>query len=450
MALTGIQIYKYLPKTNCKECGQPTCLAFAMKLAASQAELSACPYVSAESKQALAAASKPPIRLVTVGAGDKKIEVGNETVLFRHDKTFVHKPGLVIRVKDSMPLDQVTKLVGDVSNYKVDRVGITFGMDGIAVQNDSGNAATFAKCVEAVAGKTDLPLVLIATNPDSMSAALEKVSKAKPAIYAANKENIDKMIELAKKYACPLAVQSSDGLNELAELTEKAAKAGVADLIMDPGVRGFGDTLVTLTQLRRLALNKRFEPLGYPIITFPGEGTASAQEEAVLAGQHIAKYGGIIVLDHFSPAIAYALVTLRLNVYTDPQKPIQMKPGLYQILEPKPTSPLCVTTNFSLTYFSIAGELEAAGWASWLLVCDTEGLSVLTAWSAGKFDADKIAKTVKAQNAAEKVTHRNLVIPGGVAVLRGELEEALPDWKIMVGPREAMAVGSYLKEHWKV
>lgn len=449
MALTGIQIYKYLPKTNCKECGQPTCLAFAMKLASSQAELSACPHVSEESKQALAAASKPPIRLVTVGAGDKKIEVGNETVLFRHDKTFVHKPGLVVRVKDSMPLDQVAKLVDEVSNYKVDRVGMTFGMDGIAVQNDSGDAATFAKCVDTVVAKTALPLVLMATNPDSMSAALEKVAKAKPAIYAANKENIDKMVELAKKHSCPLAVRSSNGLNELAELTEKAAKAGVEDIIMDPGVRGFGDTLVTLTQLRRLALNKRFEPVGYPIITFPGEGAASAQEEAVLAGQHVAKYGGIIVMDHFSPAIAYALITLRLNVYTDPQKPIQMKPGLYQIMEPKPTSPLCVTTNFSLTYFSIAGELEAAGWASWLLVCDTEGLSVLTAWSAGKFDADKIAKTVKGQNAAEKVTHRNVIIPGGVAVLRGELEEALPDWKIMVGPREAMAVGGYLKEHWK-
>jgi len=285
-------------------------------------------------------------------------------------------------------------------------------MDGIAIQNDSGNAANFAKCVETVASQTNLPLVLMATNPAAMSAALDKVAKSKPAIYAATKNNIDKMIELAKKYACPLAVRSSDGLNELAELTARAAKAGVADLILDPGVRGFGDTLVTFTQLRRLALNKKFDPVGYPIISFPGEGAASPDEETVLAGQHIAKYGGIIVIDHFSPALAYALITLRLNVYTDPQKPIQMKPGLYQILEPKPTSPLCVTTNFSLTYFSIAGELEAAGWPSWLLVCDTDGLSVLTAWSAGKFDADKIAKTVKEQNAAEQVSHRKVIIPG--------------------------------------
>jgi len=449
MALTGIQIYKFLPKTNCKECGQPTCLAFAMKLAASQAELSACKYVSDEAKKALEAASKPPIRLVTVGAGDKKIEVGNETVLFRHEKTFFHRPGLVVRVKDSAPADKVGQTVEEVSKYKVDRVGLTFGIDGIAVQNDSGNAAAFAKCVETVAAKTTLPLVLMATDPAAMSGALDKVAKSKPAIYAATKDNIDKMLEIAKKYACPLVIKSSDGLNELAELTDKAAKAGVEDLILDPGVRGFGDTLVTFTQMRRLALNKRFEAVGYPLISFPGEGAASPDEEAVLAGQHIAKYGGIIVMDHFSPATAYALVTLRLNVYTDPQKPIQMKPGLYQIMEPKATSPLCVTTNFSLTYFSIAGELEAAGWPSWLLVCDTEGLSVLTAWSAGKFDADKISKTVKGQNAAEKVSHRNVIIPGGVAVLRGELEEALPDWKIMVGPREAMAVGGFLKEHWK-
>ncbi len=449
MALTGIQIYKYLPKTNCKECNQPTCLAFAMKLAASQADLSACKYVTDEAKKALAAASKPPIRLVTVGAGDKKLEVGNETVMFRHEKTFVHRPGLVVRVRDTAPAADVEKTVKEVSGYKVDRVGMTFGIDGIAIQNASGKADAFAKAVEAVASKADLPLVLMATDPAAMGAALDKVGKARPAIYAATKDNIDQMIELAKKYACPLAVRSSDGLNELSELTEKAAKAGVEDLILDPGFRGFGDTLVGLTQMRRLALAKRFEPLGYPVITFPGEGAASPDEEAVLAAQQVAKYGGIIVLDNFSPAAAYALITLRLNIYTDPQKPIQMKPGTYQILEPKPTSPLCVTTNFSLTYFSIAGELEAAGWASWLVVCDTEGLSVLTAWSAGKFDAEKIAKTIKAQNIAEKIGHKNLIIPGGVAVLRGELEEELPEWKIMVGPREAMAVGGYLKENWK-
>lgn len=449
MALTGIQIYKFLPKTNCKECGFPTCLAFAMKLAAAGVELSACPYVNDEGKAALEAAAKPPIRLVTIGAGEKKIEVGNETVMFRHEKTFVHPTGLVVRIKDTASADEVAKTVEEVSSYSVDRVGMTLGMDGFAIQNESGDAATFARCVATVSSQTDLPLILMAGDPAGMSAALEKVGDAKPALYAATKDNIDQMVELAKKCGCPLAIRSSDGLNELAELTEKAAASGVADLILDPGIRGFADSLVTLTQIRRLALAKRFEPLGYPVITFPGEGASSLDEEAVLAAQHIAKYASIVVIDRFTPALALSLITLRLNIYTDPQKPIQMKPGLYQIGEPKADSPLCVTTNFSLTYFSIAGELESAGWPSWLLVCDTEGLSVLTAWSAGKFDAEKIAKAVKGENAAEKMSHRNVIIPGGVAVLRGELEEELPDWKIMVGPREAMAVGGFLKENWK-
>ncbi len=449
MALTGIQIYKFLPKTNCKECGFPTCLAFAMKLAAAGVELSVCPYVSDEGKQALAEASKPPIRLVTVGAGDKKIQVGNETVLFRHEKTFLHPAGIVVRVKDNDAEADVAKTVEAVSSYSIDRVGMTFGLDGIAIDNASGDAAAFAKCVEAVSSKTDLPLILISTDPGAMGGALDKVADKKPLICAANKDNIDAMVELAKKHSCPLVIRSTDGINELAELSEKAAGAGVEDIVLDPGVRDLAETLVTLTQIRRLALSKKCEAIGYPVITFPGEKSASQEEEAVLAGQCIAKYGNIVVIDRFSPALALALITLRLNIYTDPQKPIQMKPGLYQIGEPKDSSPLCITTNFSLTYFSIAGELESAGWSSWLVVCDTEGLSVLTGWSAGKFDSEKIAKTVKAEGMEEKVSHKNVIIPGGVAVLKGELEEELSGWNIMVGPREAMAIGPYLKENWK-
>jgi len=449
MALTGIQIYKFLPKTNCKECGFPTCLAFAMKLAAAGVELSKCPYVSEEGKQALAEASKPPIRLVTIGAGEKKIAVGNETVLFRHEKKFVNPTGIVIRVKDSDAEADITKTVGAVNEYTVDRVGMTFGLDGVAINNTSGDAATFVKCAESVSSKTELPLILMATDPKAMGAALDKIANKKPLIYAATKENIDAMLELAKKHGCPLAIRSAGGLNELAELSEKAAAAGVEDLILDPGVRDFAGTLVTLTQIRRLALSKKCEAVGYPVITFPGEGTDSLDEEAALAALGIAKYGSIVVIDRFSPALVLALITLRLNIYTDPQKPIQMKPGLYQIGEPKDSSPLCVTTNFSLTYFSIAGELESAGWSSWLVVCDTEGLSVLTGWSAGKFDSEKIAKSVKGEGMEEKLNHKNVIIPGGVAVLKGELEEELSGWNIMVGPREALAIGPYLKENWK-
>lgn len=449
MALSGVEIYKFLPKTNCKKCGFPTCLAFAMKVAQKAVNITTCPDLSAEAKAALEAAGRPPIHLVSLGNEQNKLEVGNEVVMFRHEKTFYHPPGLMLRIKDTASPEAVAKIAQEVSNYKVERVGLHLSLNGFAVQNESKDAATFQRCAQTLKDKTSLPLVLMSPQPEAMEAALEKVAADRPLIYAATKDNAEKMAQLSIKYKCPLAVHDNQGLTELAGLVEQVNKAGVEDIVLDPGTRDFASSINTLTQLRRLALKKNFRPLGHPIITFPGEGVGSVEEEAMLAAQHIAKYSGIVVLDHFSPAFAYPLLTLRLNIYTDPQKPIQVTPGVYPVGAPKDKSPLCVTTNFSLTYFSIAGELEASGFPSWLLVCDTEGLSVLTSWAAGKFDADKIAKSVKSFDVAKQVSHRNIIIPGKVAVLRGELEEALPEWKIMVGPPEAMDVGGFLKQNWK-
>ncbi len=446
MALSGIEIYKFLPKTNCKECGFPTCLAFAMKLAQKGVELSKCPYVSDEGKKALEAAARPPIRLITIGDGERKLEVGNEVVLFRHEKTFFHPTGLVVRIKDSGG-DAAVKQAAEAAAYSVERVGMNLKLNGIAVENASGNADTFVKCVEAVKGNK-VPLILMSKDAAAMEKALEKVASDMPLIYAATKDNFAQMAELAKKYKCPLAIYEPDSLDALADLAQKVMDTGVEDIVLDPGARDFAKSLTALTQIRRMAIKSSFQPLGFPVITFPGEGASSDDEAAMLAAQQIAKYAGIVVLDNFSSSVVYPLLTLRLNLYTDPQKPIQMTPGVYEIGSPKAESPLGVTTNFSLTYFSIAGELEASGFPSWLLVCDTEGLSVLTSWSAGKFDAAKIAKSVKEFKLADKVSHHKLILPGGVAVLRGELEEELPDWKIMVGPREAVDVGGFLKKQW--
>jgi len=449
MALTGLQIYKLLPKTNCKECGFPTCLAFAMKLAAKQAELSQCPYVSEEAKQALAEASAPPIRLVTIGAGDKKVEVGNETVMFRHEKTFYHPPGLFVRVKDTQPKEEVEATVAEVAGYSVERVGLELTFNGIAVENASGDAGAFAACVETVRAKAaDLPLILISQDAEAMKAALEKEGGKNPLLYTATPDNWEAMAGLAKESKAPLAVRADGDLSSLASLVEQVKGAGVEDIVLDPGKRDPAGTLAVMTQLRRLALKKNFRLLGYPIITFPGEGAESPEEEALIAAQHIAKYGGLIVLDHFDPAVAYPLLTLRLNIYTDPQKPIQVSPGVYEIGKPGPESPLLVTTNFSLTYFSVAGEVDGSGVPSWLLICDSEGMSVLTAWAAGKFDAEKIAKTVKQYNVEEKIKHRKIIIPGFVAVISGELEDELPGWEVLVGPREAVDIPNYLKTVW--
>ena len=447
MAMTGIEIYKYLPKTNCKECGSPTCLAFAMKVAQKQADISLCPYLSEESREILEAASRPPIMLVSIGK-NKKIEVGNETVLFRHERTFYHPPGLVLRLKDTQPIDEVVPLVKEIADYSVERVGLKLSLDGFALANESKDSGKFIKLVETVNNNTDLPLILMSTEPAIAKFALDKVAQNRPLIYAANRDNWQEMSQLAVNYQCPLAVSEPQGLSQLAELVELVKQKGVENIVLDPGNLGFSNSVDTLTQLRRMAIKKGYRPLGYPIITLPGNTSNSVEEEAMLAAQHIAKYAGIIVLDHFSPSAIYPLLTLRLNIYTDPQKPIQVEAGIYPINEPKETSPLAVTTNFSLSYFSIGGELQSSGFPSWLLVCDTGGLSVLTARAASKFTPARIAKTIKQFDVASRINHNDLIIPGYVAIMKGELEEELPGWGIMVGPREAMDIGNYLKQRW--
>ena len=446
MALTGLEIYKLLPQTNCKDCGFPTCLAFAMKLAAKQAELKACPHVAEASKAKLEAASAPPMRLVEVHGEDGQLAVGNETVLFRHEKTFYHRPGLFVRVKDTAGEQAINAQVAAADAYLADYVGITLTLDGFAVEAASGDPAVFATAVKAARSASKKPLILIAPDPALAKAGLEAAAGTRPLLYAADKANWQAMAEAAKAAGAPLVVKGSS-LDELAELTASLQGAGLEDLVLDPGAAGHLNSLQQFTALRRLALKKNFRPLGFPLITFPGAD--SGADQTLLAAQHIAKYAGFIVLEDFDPATLYALLVLRQNIYTDPQKPIQVLPALYEINNPDGNAPLMVTTNFSITYFSVANEVEGSGWPAWLMVADAEGMSVLTAWAAGKFDAERIAKAVKAFGVAEKVGHKRLIIPGQVAVLSGELEEELPGWQIMVGPREAVDIAAYLKAMWK-
>ena len=453
MALSGLDIYKLLPGSskdpavkahaNCKECGFPTCLAFAMKLAAKQVELSQCPYVTEEAKAQLSAAATPPIRLITLSADGHKIEVGNETVLFRHEKTFYHPTGLLIHIPDSLPGAEAAALARQVADYTVDYVGMALKPDGVAVGATSDNPAQFAAAVGAVRKAANLPMVLVTENPEVMAAGLAAMDGVAPLLAAATEANWEAMAKLAAQYKAPLVARAGS-IEALAELTQKLTAAGVEDLVLDPAARDFGGSLTMLTQLRRMAL-KNVRPVGYPIIAFPYLGTDDPELEAVLAAQQIAKYAGLVVLSRFDPALLYPLLVLRANLYTDPQKPIQVEPGIYPINKPGPDAPVMVTTNFSITYFAVANEMESSGMPAWLLVADAEGMSVLTAWAAGKFDAERIAKTVKNTGIAEKVNHRRVIIPGHVAVLMGELEEELPGWEIKVGPREAVDLPRYLK-----
>ncbi len=318
-------------------------------------------------------------------------------------------------------------------------------LNAIAIENASGDAGAFAETVKAVRAKTKLPFILMSGSAAALKAALAADGGNKPLLYAATADNWEEMAAVAKEGGASLAIRSHDGLDELADLTKKISDAGVADLVLDPGSRDLAGSLAEMTQLRRLALKKNFRALGYPLIAFPGEVADSEEGEIVAATQYICKYAGVIVMDHFDPAVAYPLLTLRLNIYTDPQKPISVDPGIYDFNNPTADSPLLTTTNFSLTYFSVAGELDGSGMPAWLLVCEAEGMSVLTAWAAGKYDAETIAKAVKTFNVGDQLNHKKITLPGHVAVLSGELEEELPGWEIQVGPREAVDIPAYLK-----
>ena len=443
MALTGVEIFKMLPKTNCKKCGFPTCLAFAMKLAQRQAALEACPDVSEEAKQKLGEASAPPVRPMTFGVGEKAVKMGEETVLFRHDKRFVNPCAFALEIKDTLSDDEIQKKLQEVLASEIERVGQKLKIDAVALVNDSKDAGRFEAVSKAVAATApDVPVVIVAADNTAAEASLKVFSDKKPILYGINSGNADEMVKLGTTYNALLGV-CSNGLEEMSELTERVKGLGGADLVMDTGARRAGDILQHNTLIRRAAVKKNFKPLGYPVITIAQNDDSLT--EALLATIGVAKYSSIIVLRSIEKWKNLALFTLRQNIYTDPQVPMQVEQKIYKVGEPTKDSPLLITTNFSLTYFIVSGEIENSKVPSYLAVMDCEGLSVLTAWAAGKFTASKIAQFIKESEVEQNVQHRELIIPGYVSILSGAIEDKLEGWKVTVGPREANAIPAFLK-----
>ena len=447
MPLTGIEIFKLLPKTNCGDCGVPTCLAFAMNLAAGKAELTACPHVSDEAKDKLSEASAPPILPITIGTGDRALKVGGETVMFRHEKRFENPAGIAILISATMADAEVNARLEKFKTLEYERVGLTIRPDLIAIKADSGDAAKFAAAVNKVKGGSDAGIILMSENADVLAAGLKACADRKPLLYAATKDNADAVAALAKENGCPVAAKASS-VEELAGLTEKLTAAGLKNIVIDSGARTVRQALEDQVVIRSAALNKQFRPLGFPTIVFPCEMTDNPMKEAVIASMFIAKYAGIIVLSDFSGESLFPLLVERLNIYTDPQRPLATKQGIYEINNPNENSPLMVTSNFSLTYFIVSGEIENSKVPSYLYVKDTEGLSVMTSWAAGKFSADIIGPSILKSGITDKIKHQKLIIPGYIAAESGGLEEEMPGWEIMVGPRDAANLTPYLKT-WK-
>jgi len=444
MALKGLDIYKLLPKENCKECGLPTCLAFAMKVAAGQAGLDGCPRLSEEALAELGEASAPPQRLVKIGPDSHRLEIGQETVLFRHDERFHHPTGIAMEMTDAGDAAAVTAACESFKALSFTRVGETIGPDLVALVNESGSADGMVAAAKIVQEQLGVPMVLISSSAETLSAvATGPLAGNRPLLYCSGDVTTDQLADLAEKTSCPICVAGE--IDAVAEAVKALSDKGVKDVVLSPGPASTAESLTFLTQSRRAALTKKFRPLGCPAMAIAcGDDKPAA---ALDACAYVAKYAGIVVTNAWDPHLLVPILTTRQNIYTDPQKPVQVEPKLYEIGEATPESPLLVTTNFSLSYYAVESEVEASRVPCRILAVDTEGTSVLTAWAADKFNAETIAAALKSSSATEKVPHHHAVIPGLVAVLSAPLAEE-SGWQVQIGPKDASGIGPYLKNDW--
>ena len=444
MALTGIQIFKLLPQTNCKECGAPTCLAFAMQLASGKAELDACPYVSDEAREKLAEASAPPILPVQIGKGVRKRTLGGETVLYRHEKTFYNQTAIAAKLGSDISEEDLKAKLKLWNAFQFERVGFNMRPEMVALEDVNGDADAFAKAAKIIADTSEFNLILMSENAEVMKAGVEACAYKAPLIYAATEKTVDDFGSIAKENDLPLAVKA-DSVENLIPLTDKLSGMGLKRLVIDSGSREVKQAFQDQVAIRRAALKAGNRSLGYPTIAFPCEMASNLDAETMVAAMFIAKYGAITVMSDFTSEDLFPLLLERLNIYTDPQRPMTMEEGIYEIGKPDENSPVMITTNFALTYFVVSGEIEGSKVPAWLLVKDTEGLSVLTAWAAGKFAGDDVGMFVNKSGIADKVKHKEIILPGYAAAIVGEMEEELPDWTVTVGPREAAHIPAFLK-----
>ena len=445
MALTGLEIFKLLPKTNCKKCGMPTCLAFAMQLAQKRAKLEDCPDVSEEARQQLAAAAEPPIRLAKFGSETSGVQVGQETVMFRHEEKFYNPTVLAVTASDKLTGQDFKERVESINSLQFERVGTHISVNAIAVMNDSGSADAFATAAATVKDTSELAIILVTESPDAMAAAVAKTADSTPLIAKATPDNAEAMAKIAKDNNCPLTA-CAESIEALADLTEKIKAEGVEDMVLSLEGLNLREQLYNLSAIRALALKKTFRPLGYPTMSFVTDG--DADQQATYATSLICKHSSIVVVNTVEPYAFLPMLTARMNVFSDPQKPVQVEPKIYPIGEPDANSPLMFTTNFSLTYYTVESDVEASRVPSYILVVDTEGTSVLTAYSGDKLNEKGVADAMAKNNVEDLVKHRKLIIPGYVAVMSGKLEEAT-GWEVMVGPRECSMLAKYLHEVWK-
>ena len=450
MPLKGPDIAKLLPKRKgCRECGFPTCFAFAMKLASGGTTLDKCPYLEPEVRAQLEEAMAPLMRLVTIGTGEKKIEIGDEEVIYRHEKTYNHPPGIAILISDKEDDAQVEGKVKKLQELQFPWIGLTLRADLLAPYYESGDKERYLSLVKKLSEGTDFPMILISEDMDVLFSARDICAEKNPLIYPITQERLEEAIPKIKEKPTPVGIRANS-IADLASMTTKLKEEGITDVVMDPGSKSIQEVIRDQTFIRRSAIKGEFRPLGYPTIGFPCFLAKDGLKEALAASLFITKFTGLIVLSDFDPQTLLPLLVDRLNIYTDPRIPMAVESKVYEVGTPDETSPLLVTSNWALTYFLVRSSIEASKVPSWLAVTDSEGLGALTAWAAGKFNGDVIAKVIKGSGLADKIKHKKLVIPGRVARIKGETEDSLGEgWEVVVGPREAGGIPAFLPEFAK-
>jgi acetyl-CoA decarbonylase/synthase complex subunit gamma len=449
MPLSGSEIVKMLPgKKPCKDCGFPTCFAFAMKLATGGATVDKCPYLTPEVKAKLEDALAPAIKLITIGAGDNKVQVGNEEVIYRHEKSYVHPPGVAILISDKESDAKINEKIRKVKELQFPWVGLTLKAELLALQFESGDKNKYLSLVKKANDASNLGLILISQDLDTLFAARDICADKKPLLYPITKENIDQAIPRIKAKPTPVGVRGGS-IEELIPLTMKLKEAKVDEAVLDPGSKNLPEAIRDQTFIRRAALKQGFRPLGYPTIAFPCFMAKDGLKEALSASVFINKFAALIVLSDFDQYSLLPLLVQRLNIYTDPRFPMAVEEKYYEIGEPDQNAPVLITSNWALTYFIVSSLIEATKIPSFLCVKDTEGLGVLTGWAAGKFSGDSVGAMIKKSGIESKVKNKKIVLPGRVARIKGELEDALPGWEVVVGPREAAGIGAFLPEYVK-
>jgi len=441
-----MEIYKNLPKTNCKECGFPTCLAFAMQVAAKQKALTDCPHLSDEAKEAFAGASAPPMKLVHIGPeGDAGWEIGQETVMFRHEDKFHYPPAFAPRIAASVSDEEARARLDKINHAVFTRVGEEIAVKMAAVEIEGLSADAAGARIKALADNSRVPFVLIGSDPAVMGSAAGAIADKRPLIYRATPDNAEAMIKVAADNKCPLAVSAED-LEKLADIVEAAKDGGVEDIVLAFDGSQTARTIRRITSARRAALKKNFRPLGFPAMV--DVASDDPMTETVLAATYVAKYAGIIIINGLDGSELIPLLTAVQNIYTDPQVPNTVEAKLYEVGDVTENSPVMFTTNFALTYFSVEGEVERSKVPCYICVVETEGLGVLNAYAGDKISAEDVVKTIEAQGVAEKVKHRKLIIPGLLPTFRAEIEDTSVWKEVMIGPENATGIPRFLAENW--